>query len=173
MRVPLRLSLAVALVFNCLALAETVSAQEKRVEVAFRVDDKSVRGPRRIFVESGSRSAALTLRSGGPPVAPWSPSDARTVELPAWAVLPEGFQRVDVRAKVKGRDLHFRNVQLYAGLGRILIEIDSPPFGREAASLPSPDSAPQEEVYLLHLYPIAGDGTVQFYRKGDHREGDR
>jgi hypothetical protein len=153
--------------FSCILLfatiavrAVTAQAPVTGVEVIFRLDDRTVKGPKTLTIEAGPNQAVLRISRDNPGIAPWSPKDARTLLLPEWV----DRANVDIRVRVKKRNLHFKDVAIGKVIGRLIINVDRLPFDEDYSYLA--DKTPGAiELYWMLAEPMVGDGLVYFYTK--------
>jgi len=151
--------------FSCILLfatiavrAVTAQAPVTGVEVIFRLDDRTVKGPKTLTIEAGPNQAVLRISRDLP--GPWSPK-ARTVLLPEWV---DRTPCVDIRVRVKKRNLHFKDVCVGKEIGRLYITVDRLPF-HEYYSYLADETPGAIELYWIAPHPIDGDGLIYFYTK--------
>lgn len=146
-----------------------LTAQRKGVEVLFQVDEREVKGPTRLTIESESQREILTINKRVPPVAPWASDNTRTVILPDWAYEAD---YISVKVRLKSRDLQFLDVEFFRDLGRITFKVDRAPFNEDISWL-LPEASSATELYVVEMQPIVGDGAFLFYTNEATRGRDR
>jgi hypothetical protein len=73
---------------------------------------------------------------------------------------------VDIRVRVKGRNLHFRNVWIDKDLGRLVVTVDRLPFDEDFSfALTDSEKSGATELYSIQIDPIALDGEFEYYTK--------
>jgi hypothetical protein len=141
-------------------LCPGLCAEDRGVQVVFKMDAKVVKGPDSIIIEAGDRSAVVEVRNDVPAFDASLPPHTSVVVLPDWAVSVDPGVRVSLTAKFKRRTLHFQDVKLWPGMGRLSFLVDRPPLDDDVDYALGESRNQAAEAHALFLEGVEGDGRV-------------